>query len=51
MKKLRKDLDMFAPADQFAEMLESNAEEHITGPNQLISRDNARNKIINFSPA
>lgn len=32
---------MFAPAEQFAEMLEANADEHVSGPNQLISRDNA----------
>lgn len=32
---------MFAPAEQFAEMLESNADIDISGPATLISRDNA----------
>lgn len=41
MGKKGKNVDMFAPAEQFAEMLEANAEDGLSGPSTLINRDKA----------
>lgn len=39
VKKSMNGDDMFAPAEQFAEMLEENADEVMTGSHTLINRD------------
>ncbi|CAL8099727.1 unnamed protein product [Orchesella dallaii] len=47
IKKL-KGADMFAPAEQFAEMLESNADFSLSGPGTLINKDNADPKQLRW---
>jgi ribosome biogenesis protein MAK21 len=48
-RKLGKGVDMFAPAEEFAEMLETNADEGmLSGPNTLINRDNADPKQLKW---
>lgn len=46
MKKARKGGDMFAPAEEFSEMLEENADDVMTGSQTLINRDRA-GKLLN----
>ncbi|ODM93370.1 CCAAT/enhancer-binding protein zeta [Orchesella cincta] len=47
IKKL-KGGDMFAPAEQFAEMLESNADFSLSAPSTLINKDNADPKQLQW---
>jgi hypothetical protein len=48
MKKNLKNIDMFAPAEQFSEMLEENAEEVLGGSQTLINRERADAKQLKW---
>jgi len=46
--KRSKNVDMFAPAEEFAEMLEENAEDTLAGSHTLINKDRAAAKQLKW---